>query len=59
MWRQEGSGARTQHWTTILFQLLAVHLQEDVLSDLGAPGAVNPPSAAWAGAGAGVRHHGI
>ncbi len=59
MGRKERCGARTQHRSTILFQLLAVHLQEDVVSDLGPPGAVDPPSAPCAGAGAGVGHHGI
>ena len=53
---EEGCGARTLRWTAILFQLLAVHLQEDVVSDFGPPGAVDPPSAAT---GAGVGHYGI
>lgn len=47
------------HQTTIGFQQLAVHLEEDVLPDLGPPSAVNSPSAPNTGAGAGVRHQGI
>lgn len=42
-----------------MFELLAVHLEEDVVSDLGPPRAVDPPSAAGAASGAGVGHHGI
>ena len=58
--RKDGCGARTQYWTTILSQLLAVHLEEDVVSDLGPPGTVDSPSAgcaAGAGAGTGLGHY--
>lgn len=49
--REERCGARAQAWTTILSQVLAVHLEEDVVSNLGPSGAVNPPSTACTDAG--------